>query len=360
MVRSTSVITMSISRARRLDQCERQDWWHTEGARGGYRRDAAPSTRQAYALKRVSSLPGIVGIAMHEAAAVYAAAIRDGRRPPTFDELHDLVRRQLNTACTNRDVRAWFADPQSKPLLREVLYAEWPGGRIPADVRDRTRTQVGAMLRRFFTHPLTASLHDCGRGDVVVCDRLDALTLECGDYTVQVYAAPDLVYLTGARTELPGVPVPVPAGTPVVADFKTGRAGGRVDRARDQLAVYSWYVHERLGLAPGPLGYVARVADLAAPSEAEADVAWLVGPAELARGRRLIEQSVARVLRKLDASGSVPMDATSANPAACRWCVFTPVCDVAGPSANTVDLGSSSAGQSSTDTKVPNTEHGAT
>lgn len=336
MAQYSPTLTMSLSRARRLEQCERQDWWYTEGARGGYRRDAAPETQQAFALKKLQSLPGLVGIALHEAAAAYAAAVRDGRRPPTYDELHALVRGHLNAGCTSRDVRAWFADPQGRPMLREVLLGEWPGGRIPADVRDRTRVQVGAMLRRLLTHPMTHALHECGRGDIRVCDRLDAMSVECDDHPVQVYAAPDVVYLTGARMEVPGVPVPVPAGTPVIGDYKTGRSGGRVDAARDQLAVYAWYVQERLGLEPGPLGYVARVADLGAVSDDDADVCWLMGPADVARGRRLIEQSVARVVRKLDASGSVPMEATAPNPAACRWCPFTQVCAAAadrGPSS---------------------------
>ena len=75
--RSSGILTMSSSRAKRLVQCERPDGWYTEGVRGGYRADADPEVRLADALKQVQSLSGLLGIALHEAA-----------RAETYDELY--------------------------------------------------------------------------------------------------------------------------------------------------------------------------------------------------------------------------------------------------------------------------------
>ena len=57
---------------------------------------------------------------------------------------------------------------------------------------------------------------------------------------------------------MPDLGVPVPAGSPVLVDWKTGHAGD----ALLQLALYAYYARERLRLPPGPLGYVGRVGDL--------------------------------------------------------------------------------------------------
>lgn len=317
---------VSLSRLRRRLQCERMDWWQTEGAKDGWRQTARPETRLAYALKKLTSWPGVVGDAIHQAAAVRARALRDGRRPPDYAQLLDLVRARLNAAACSRDVERFLRDPSHVVMLREVYSGEWPAGRIPADVVATTKTRVGSLLRRMLAHPVWEDIARCGRGDILVCDALDALALEVDGVPVKVYAAPDLVWVSHEPVLLPDFGVPVVPPVVSLLDWKTGRGDGRVDAARDQLALYAWWASQKLDLPAGLRGFVGRVADLGAADTTDGDVQFVLRPEDLTRAGRQLERAIRGIAAARDPDGVVSMDDTRRNLEACRWCSFTPLC----------------------------------
>lgn len=325
-VRAPLTEHVSLSRIRRRAQCPRMDWWQTEGSRDGFRRTAPVDAQMAYALKKLTSWPAVVGDAVHQAAAVRARALRDGLRPPGYDELLALVRARLNRAALSRNTDAFLARPSDVVMLREVYFEEWPGGRIPPEVVEATRARVAALLRRMLAHPVWEDVARCAGGDVLICDSLDALLIESDGTPVKVYAAPDLVWVSREPVSVPAFGVPLLPPVITLLDWKTGRMDSRVDAARDQLALYAWWVSQKLPLPAPPLGYVGRVADLAAATEADQDVGFVLRPHDVDRGRRLVEREVAGIVAAREPDGSVPMDATTRNLGACRWCPFTPLC----------------------------------
>jgi hypothetical protein len=317
---------VSLSRLQRRARCERMDWWQTEGARGGYRRDASPDARMAYALKKLTSLPAVVGDALHHAAATRARRVRDGMRPPTFDALLEMVRDRLNTAVCSRNVERFLERPGDTVMLREVFFEEWPDGRIPSELVSATRTKVESLLRAMVRHPVWEDLAHCSRGDILICDSLDALEIEVNGSPVRVYAAPDLIWISHERREVPGFGVPLLPPVVTILDWKSGRPHAAEEHGRAQLAVYAWWATQKLILPVMPAAFVGRIANLGAMTLEDHDCQFVLHSEDVHRGGRLIGNAAAAILAARGPDGTLPMDETARSPSACQWCAFTPLC----------------------------------
>lgn len=324
--RVPGAITMSVSRARRMEACPRQEWWHTQGASGGWSAAADPAVREAWACRCATSLHAVLGQAVHEAAAMIARALREGRRPPPYDILLTHVRGRLARVWRARDSAAFRRRPTRDGFLLERLH----GGDVSEATLTAVRIRLPAVVRHLVAHPVWDHVRACGRGDIVVIDTLDALLVDIPGGPVQLFCAPDLVYVSRASLEVPDLGVPVPAGTPVLVDWKTGPAGD----ALGQLALYAYYARERLQLSPGPLGYVGRVGALhAAADEPLGGQVVVVGDAEIARARGLMERRAAQVRAWTGPDGRLDRDRMPTVDTACRFCPFTSVCDAASVTA---------------------------
>lgn len=317
---------VSLSRVKRRAQCARQDWWQSEGSRDGFRADAPAAARLAYALKKLTSLPGVIGEAIHHAAAQRARAIRDGMRPPAFDALFAAVRDRLNAAVVSRDTERFLQRPGHTPMLREVFFSEWPDRRIPKALIDETRTKVESLLRAMLAHPVWEDLGRCGRGDILVCDALDALEIVVNDAPVRVYAAPDLLWVSHERVDVAGFGVPLLPPVVTILDWKTGRAAGQEEDARQQVAVYAWWASRKIECAVTPSSFVGRVANLGAALAEDRDRQFVMRPDDVDRGRQLIERTASSVVSARLPDGRVPRESTVQSLEQCRWCSFTPLC----------------------------------
>lgn len=320
--RARDAVSMSLSRSRRMEACPRQEWWHTEGARGGWTATADFTAREAWACRCATSLHAVLGQAVHEAAAMIARALRDGRRPPPYDVLLAHVRGQLARVWRARDAAAFRRRPTRGGFLLERLH----GGDVSDETLSTVRVRLPAVLRRLVTHPVWDHVRACGRGDIVVVDGLDAVLVDLSGGPVQLYCAPDLVYVSRAALEVPDLGVPVPARAPVLVDWKTGAAGD----ALDQLALYAYYARARLRLPAGPLGYVGRIGALhAAEDNPLGGQVVVIGDAEIARARDLVERRAAQVRAWTGPDGRLDRDRMPTVATACRFCPFTSVCDAA-------------------------------
>lgn len=330
---------VSLSRLQRRARCARMDWWQTEGARGGYRRDATPEARLAYALKKLTSLPAVVGEAIHHAAAQRARRVRDGMRPPTFDELFRMVRDRLNAAVCSRNVERFRERPGDIVMLREVYFSEWPDRRIPSELVTATCAKVESLLRAMVTHPVWEELARCGRGEILLCDSLDALEIEVNGSPVRVYAAPDLIWISHERHDVPGFGVPLLPPVVTILDWKSGRPNAAEEQGRAQLAVYAWWATQKLALPVMPSAFVGRIANLGAASPQDYDCQFVLHAEDVHRGGRLIGDAAAAILAARAPDGTLAMEETARSPAACHWCPFTPVCRDAPAAASTTPFG---------------------
>lgn len=344
-------VTMSVSRMRRMTQCPRQEWWHTQGARGGWARDADALAREAWAARCATSLPAVLGQAVHEAAAMLARALRDGRRPPPYDALLTHVRGRLAQVWRARDAAAFRRRPARDRFLLERLR----GDEVDATTVEAIRVRLPAVLRRLVAHPVWDHVKACGRGDVVVVDALDALLVDLPGGSVQLYCAPDLVYVSRVPLEVPDLGVPMPAGTAVLVDWKTGRAGD----ALAQLALYAYFARERLRLSPGPLGYVGRVGDLyAVDDDPLGGQVVVIGDAEIDRARDRVARHAAQVRAWTGRDGRLVRDRMPPVDTACRYCAFTAVCEVGQTSDATSPRGPAAA-RAAPDAASPSTRGSA-
>jgi len=322
---SAPPVALSVSQLRLLATCERRWWWSAVGSRPGWEPTADETTRLAWACKCLTTLPALLGVGVHEAAARIAAAHRDGRRPPPFDELLAAVRRLLNEAW--RASQAGRAQHVAAPRRHGCFEEHFYGTPIyDADIA-RLRVRLHSALRRLYTSPVWEDVRECGRGDVLRTDSLDwvgvGVELE-GAPPIRLYAAPDLLYLNRGDLEVDGVRVP--HGVPVLVDWKTGKSDAAVGL---QMRLYALYAAERLRLRAGQYGYVARVIDLAGPNSGiAAERRFLIGPRELDGARDALYQAALRIVAMRDATGVIPRDVTprASDAAACRRCAFRAVC----------------------------------
>ncbi len=312
---------VSLSRVRRRRRCARMDWWHTEGARDGYRANAPVEARTAFTLKRMTSLPAVVGQVVHEAAATRARAVRDGFRPPAVDAVLGTAYRRLNAAV--RPPKSGHLG--EAPLLREILHGEWPEGRIPSDVAAATKHKVERLLHAMLAHPVWADLARCGRGDILVCDALDAHAITIDGCQVDVFAAPDLVWTSREVVTVPEYGIPLRPPVLTVLDWKTGAGEGRIDAAREQLSVYAWWVRAHVSASADIRHLVGRVADLSALPDLS-DLHYLLDTSDVARGQQLIEEEARAIVAERAGDGHVPMATTARNLGACALCPFPPLC----------------------------------
>ena len=330
---------MSVSRLQRRKRCERADWWHVEGSRGGYRSDASETAKAAYRLKRMSSLPALIGQLLHEMAAMRARDLRDGRRPLDEESMWALMRSRLNRAVrpprlAGQFGRAGRREPPNEhrgdgmdapPPLREIALGEWPGGRIPPAVAAAAAEQARGSLRRMLSHPVWEEVAECGAGDVLQADALDALPVDIGSHQLHLFAAPDLVWRSNRRAELPSYGVPLLPPVLYVVDWKSGRADRWQESARAVLATYAGWTMDKHNLTGTPHTVVGWIAALGDP-DGGGDLQLVLSQADLAAARGLVIAEGRRVAEARRPDGTVPMESTMRQLDGCRFCAFTSLC----------------------------------
>ncbi len=121
--------TFSISHSSALQwsTCKYQ-WWLArvaswQGWPGGDRA-SDPIAASAYRTSKLVTADQLLGIIVHALAAQVVESIRDGKRPPSPDDLHTELRRRM-AYVWRRDRNAFIAKPKLRMLL-EHYYARAP------------------------------------------------------------------------------------------------------------------------------------------------------------------------------------------------------------------------------------------
>lgn len=155
----------SFSRHRLLRACPRALYWRYWGSQGGWALSAPAAARRAWALRALTSIPALVGTAVHDAARQLAAATRDGKPLPSYDALWSAARARLNAAWRRSQadqIPQFWRSPTTAPALHEVVYR---GGLEQAEV-EGARIKLRSCLRHLVATPVLADLRDCRPSDV--------------------------------------------------------------------------------------------------------------------------------------------------------------------------------------------------
>lgn len=296
----------SHSRDGALVECARAYYWRFYGSHNGWLRDAPAEVRLAYLLKHLTTLPQVLGMAVHACARTTALAVRAGTPRPGFDAVLAQVSDALNRAVLGSHRRAAFTrDPKRTSMLREVWYTHRRDGSALVEAVAKARRCTRALC----DSSVWADLEACRPEWIAAADTPEAFVHEGWP----VFAAPDLVYRPAGRRV-------------VILDWKTGDDG----EAELQIPTYALYCRKVLGLGFRDGEWFGRVVNLATGSDETREITRL----DLLHAADRIRDSVGAMHTLLaDVEGNVPEPreafplAWADRRQACRFCSFYALCE---------------------------------
>jgi hypothetical protein len=303
----------SHSRIGMLRECKRRYYLNYYQKWFGWNADATPEQRQAYTLCKMTNLPMLVGVAVHEAVKRSLLDIRDYGRV-TVPDLAMWVRREFLTAhWLDAQDELWKENPKKHPPMFEIYYGQEPSGpELKAWGEKVTR-----CLARFQSSSLFQDLLQDNPENWLAMD-LDPFGGRGPSLTVNettVLANPDFARRTSD-------------GLCEVWDWKTGRPRNADEL---QLLAYGLFAHDAWGFPPEAIRLRAFYLD---PDLSEqAVVEYSFNEAQLDRIRKDIASGVDEMTAVLQEEGyNQPLDKEAAFPMTeqayrCATCHFKEVCD---------------------------------
>lgn len=298
-------LAWSLARQAVFDRCKRRYLHRYYSGWGGWSPEAPTLVRLAYALGKLTTLPLALGAAVHEAARDLATALLAGRPLPTLGEVRGRIRAALNDVVrSSRDVEAFLLQPRLHPMLQEVYY----GGGLTAEAVSRTAERLDLCSESLIGSPLWVELAAIPRKSILLVDSLEIHRLD----GMPVYAAPDLVYLSGPDTA-------------TIVDFKTGNA--REDEVLAQLALYALALRVKMGGAAPP-AWRGRAILLESGGELVCNLTTADLDSAATRARRGYGEMLS-MLSDVEANIPGSMDAfpLAVRKAGCPACPFWQICE---------------------------------
>jgi hypothetical protein len=297
--------TWSPSRARTFESCLRKYYWTYYGSWGGWASDADELTRRAYILKKLTSLPMLLGSQIHERAREIATAVGAGDAIPDFEILWQRTRRELNRVWqSSRDIDGFLRRPARHPMLGEIFNSQ----PVSNDRLLAIRTKALRCTEHLVASPVWDEIRVSGAPP-----RLFDATTAVQFHGIPMFAAPDLVYRRAS-------------GDIVIVDWKTGDLEG----ASNQIAAYALYLSVGSDLSDSSNGWISRAVDLNSGEQHEARIT----SAHMEAASRAIKESIWKmrgVIVDLDTDRNEANELTSFPlspvPETCRSCPFYELCE---------------------------------
>lgn len=215
----------SHSRRTTFQECPRKYYYQYYGSHNGWLASAEEDARTAYRLKQLASLPIELGGAVHDAARHSIERVRNGFPEPSFEEVHDRVRADLNNAwLQSKDRAAWERQPNRSKMFHESYY----GDGLSESQLTRARDQVVRCLTNLRTSTSYRQALSAPAVEVRTEEFLPPIDID----VTPIYAVPDLHYRLGD-------------GSWTISDWKTGL---NEEPDWDQMAVYALFIREKHGV----------------------------------------------------------------------------------------------------------------
>lgn len=293
-------ISWSRKRKSALAGCPRKYFYQYYLKWEGWLDDAAPERRLAYRLSRMTSLPRIAGIAVHE--TIRRLIARAGRGLALNVVPEDLAAAIMKRTWIDARELRWMDRPKIHPPVFELYYQDG----VPREDIVRWGALARTAVRAFADSDLFARIRASDpKGWLAIDDPLrfgDVPTTLDGDS--RIWSRPDFAMRDGDRV--------------TVYDWKTG---ARKDEDRVQLLAYALHAKHQWGFAPENITCVAvylsgAVEEVPMPvTEAALDDVLATIRADLVRIRELDAQSAD--------DANFPVDP---RPEVCAWCEFQELC----------------------------------
>lgn len=304
----------SESKARLLRRCPAAYRLATYAKWNGWAADATPEARTAYVCSKLTSVPLVLGQAVHAVAERRVRDVMAGRRLATERQMRDAISATLNDAylASKSQRQAFIANPTRVPMLAEIFWREGISAGIAADIRRKAAACAESLARS----SIFPALADVRADQVLAVDTRTAFVVD----GVTAYGAPDLVYQS---TRHQGPDNRVEGCSVRVIDWKTGTADGVVD----QVATYAALIAGAWGMHPDRVTFHGAVVPLGESGEPES---CFLSARDLSDAVTRIHASV-REMRALcadpDANVPKPAEAFPPRPGShCRTCAFRGIC----------------------------------
>ncbi len=233
----------SVSRESMFDSCRRQYYFHYYLSWGGWERQAPMVSREAFRLKRLTSLPLWRGQLVHYVATKVLASIRSKGRIPALEDVSRYTMERFDTQLEFSRSRKYLTEPKKKGGRLNIdwlaLFEHEYGRPIPPEKMQKTREECLEAVKGLLESDILASIASSDT------DGWAIENIDLGEFAqafdfegAKVFAKTDFMY-RGA------------GGTFNIVDWKTfsgksGNSGGE-GRARVQLGVYGYYAAAILG-----------------------------------------------------------------------------------------------------------------
>ena len=288
----------SPSRHRMFESCKRQYYYHYYGSWGGWDKDADPQAQLLYCLKKITTVPQLVGTVVHEAISKVLKALQFGRAIlPSAIETY--AQKLFGQHLLASEEQHWRYSASQYTNLFEHYYSE------PFSETDQIKSanRIATSLKAFFASDAYATLQSAQSEHYLTIEELADFTLS----DTKIWVVLDVAIRRGKNI--------------CVFDWKTGRER---QADRHQLAVYALYAISQWGIARSDL----QLRDVYLQTNAER--ALDLSPDDLDETRMFVAESIDKMRALLHDPGqntasqhAFPM---TTNTYLCSTCAFKAAC----------------------------------
>ena len=285
----------SPSRHRMFQSCQRQYYYNYYGSWGGWYDSEDELTRLLYRLKKMSTLPQLVGTVVHDAISRVLKAIQSGREVP-FKTAETYATQLFDRHIEDSLEKRWLRSASKHTNLFEHYYGQ--------DVNtDAGRERVLENVTAFFESEAFQTLQNTPPDQWLSVEALTSFVFNA----TKLWVALDVAVRQN--------------GGVAVFDWKTGRER---EADRLQLAVYALYASTVWGVSVPHLQLqdVYLQAGVVRPVSVDTGV--------LDETRQIIVESIAQMRDKLDDpnanTASIETFPMTENRTTCESCPFKSVC----------------------------------
>ena len=216
----TNDFSWSPSRHRLFNDCQRRYYYNHYGSWGGWDKHADKQAQLLYRLKKMTSLPMLIGSLVHQTINQVLLNLRKGQPVPVSTAIENTIR-DFRRCLEESERGDWRERPSKSTNLFEHYYGETPS---PLDLT-RIEDRLIGLLDAFYSSPILNQLRSLPSYGWVTQEALDSFTLD----GQKVWVSLDLA----VREK----------GIMYIYDWKTGMEH-KADKV--QLAVYALFATKRL------------------------------------------------------------------------------------------------------------------
>lgn len=226
MAELTNEFTWSFSRHSKFSECPRSYFYSYYGSWGGWKANATPLQKQAYLLKKLTSIPLWKGDLVHRAIEMDLRCALQQGKPAKPGSMEQWLERTAREEWAQSKARLIIGNPSRAVCLFDHYVA--PKGTDPAllDVGlEQVLTDSRDLYRAYEASRIRESILSAGKDGLLSLEVLDSIVIA----RTKVWVKMDLAFNSAKQFTC-------------IVDWKTGKVSEAYKR---QLAIYGFYAEKQ-------------------------------------------------------------------------------------------------------------------